>query len=79
LIPKPASPNPTQFRAARAVLSLSRDQVAHGAGLSEVTVSRIERGEPPVKVHSIVKAANFYKARGIVFTATGGIEWRLPA
>jgi DNA-binding XRE family transcriptional regulator len=62
-------PSPAQFRAARAWLCWSRDQVAHEAGVHTITVGRMERGDPSVGWVSLESLVAMYQAHGFVFGA----------
>lgn len=71
-------PSPAQFRGARAWLGLSRDQVAHAAGLHVMTVAKAERGDPTLTRESLEALISTYTARGFVFHGTSGIARRSP-
>lgn len=65
-----------QCRLARAATGLGVREVARGAGLSPMAVSRFERGEgtpPPDKIAAIRK---LFEDRGVVFTNTDGLRYK---
>ncbi|NEI37711.1 hypothetical protein GR204_27735 [Rhizobium leguminosarum] len=74
------------LRVARALLNLTRSELAEGAELAEKTVQRAEAGEPTARASEKLQA--FYEQRGVGFTgsvdlATGkitgaGARWRAP-
>lgn len=56
-----------KLRAARAVLGLSQDQLAHQIGLTQKSVHRIENGDVQPKVRTILTIEQFWRDRGISF------------
>ncbi|TAY13994.1 XRE family transcriptional regulator [Rhizobium leguminosarum] len=74
------------LRVARALLNLTRSDLAEGAELAEKTIQRAEAGLPTARASERLQA--FYEQRGISFTgsvdlATGaitgaGARWRSP-
>ena len=65
---------PTQMRAARAMLDISQGEVAKSLGIAANTLSNIESGKTDVPASRLKEMQAFYEARGIEFTANGGIE-----
>ena len=68
--------SPSQLRAARAMLGLSREQAAHAAGLHLETLRKAERGDPTLGTHSLEALVGAYTARGIVFIGRCAVERR---
>ncbi len=56
-----------KVRAARAILSLSQDQLAARLGLTQKSVHRIEQGAVEPKVRTIYTIQQFWRDNGIVF------------
>jgi DNA-binding XRE family transcriptional regulator len=56
-----------KLRAARAVLGLSQDQLAHQIGLTQRSIHRIEQGDVQPKVRTILTIEMFLTSQGIAF------------
>jgi DNA-binding XRE family transcriptional regulator len=56
-----------KLRAARAVLGLSQDQLAHQTGLTQKSVHRIEQGDVQPKARTIHMIEQFWSRQGISF------------
>lgn len=66
-----------KLRAARAVLGLSQDQLAHEIGLTQKSVHRIEHGDVQPKVRTILMIERFWSERGISFENLSNGGFRL--
>ena len=66
-----------KLRAARAVLGLSQDQLAHQIGLTQKSVHRIEHGDVQPKVRTILMIERFWCERGISFENLSNGGFRL--
>jgi transcriptional regulator with XRE-family HTH domain len=60
-----------QIRAARALLRLNQAEVAKRAGVSAVTVRRIEAGETPVGDATVAGVAHALEEAGVEFVERG--------
>ena len=58
---------PWQFRAARAALDLTRNELADASGLSLVALSNAESDRFDSRGRTLAKLQAFYESRGIVF------------
>nr|WP_250808858.1 helix-turn-helix domain-containing protein [Neorhizobium tomejilense] len=64
------------LRAARALLGLSQEELAHLSGVSRQIVIRIEKGEPNILVDSIDKVRSSLEIQGVVFLPAN--RWHGP-
>jgi DNA-binding XRE family transcriptional regulator len=56
-----------KLRAARAVLGLSQDQLAHSVGLTQRSIHRIEQGDVQPKLRTILAIEQFLASQGCIF------------
>lgn len=76
---------PDLIRAARAMLSLTQEQVGERAGITQKVLSDIETERKPPSAKSSEKLKRFFESNGIQFTAVNsatsdlegtGVRWR---
>lgn len=66
-----------KLRAARAVLGLSQDQIAHQVGLTQKSIHRIENGDVQPKARTIRIIEQFWGEHGISFENLSNGGFRL--
>jgi len=66
-----------KLRAARAVLGISQDELAHHVGLTQKSIHRIENGDVQPKARTIRIIEQFWDQRGISFEDLSNGGFRL--
>ena len=63
-----------QLRAARAIVRLTQEQVAEGAGISEPSVKRLEAmtGRLKIRLATLEQLQDFYEGQGLIFIDENG-------
>jgi len=63
-----------QLRAARAIVRLTQEQVAEGAGISEPSVKRLEAmtGRLKIRLATLEQLQDFYEGQGLTFIDENG-------
>lgn len=74
---------PDMFRAARAMLNLTQQELAKEAGLERRIIARLESSQDNVKIRQSVQLRRTFERLGIEFTAASksfgpGLRWKTP-
>lgn len=62
---------PSQIKAARAMLGWTQVQLARAAGISEMSIKKIERGETDPRVSTLTAIQTALESSGVVFLNEG--------
>jgi transcriptional regulator with XRE-family HTH domain len=73
---------PSQIRAARALLGWRQEDLAKAAGVGTATIQRIEKSQPPIVgyISTLVRIQTAFEHAGILFTdedGEGGVGVRM--
>lgn len=68
--------SPAQLRAARALLNWSREELAHQAGVSELTIHRFENNTTGTSTKTKARIASVLEKAGLEFTDNEGLRRR---
>ena len=68
--------SPEQCRAARAIVSLSQDELARRAQVARATLADFERGERTPHPRNMAAIREALEAAGVEFTPDGGVRPR---